>query len=270
MADSNVETKLDAVVEAVKAPVKAVVDAVETPAKAVVEMVKAPIKAATKTVKTPVIKARKAIIRRKARLAPAKLAKLAKAAKQVNKRVVKTARKVRQASVAATKTQIERTNTMAYDFTKYDFTKYFGGFDMPTTDKFETLFADAGAKGQEIVVKTQKAAEEMTGLAKANVEAMVEAGRIATSGAKSIGQDVIASSRDGLEKAASAVKTLADAKSPTEFFQIQSDLMRTQFDYAVAETSKLTEQMVKLIGEAVQPLSSRASINAERFNALVA
>ena len=267
MADSNVETKLDAVVEAVKAPVKAVVDAVETPAKAVVEMVKAPIKAATKTVKTPVIKARKAIIRRKARLAPAKLAK---AAKQVNKRVVKTARKVRQASVAATKTQIERTNTMAYDFTKYDFTKYFGGFDMPTTDKFETLFADAGAKGQEIVVKTQKAAEEMTGLAKANVEAMVEAGRIATSGAKSIGQDVIASSRDGLEKAASAVKTLADAKSPTEFFQIQSDLMRTQFDYAVAETSKLTEQMVKLIGEAVQPLSSRASINAERFNALVA
>ena len=188
----------------------------------------------------------------------------------MNKRVVKTARKVRQASVAATKTQIERTNTMAYDFTKYDFTKYFGGFDMPTTDKFETLFADAGAKGQEMVVKTQKAAEEMTGLAKANVEAMVEAGRIATSGAKSIGQDVIASSRDGLEKAASAVKTLADAKSPTEFFQIQSDLMRTQFDYAVAETSKLTEQMVKLIGEAVQPLSSRASINAERFNALVA
>ena len=267
MADSNVETKLDAVVEAVKAPVKAVVDAVETPAKAVVEMVKAPIKAATKTVKTPVIKARKAITRRKARLAPAKLAK---AVKQVNKRVVKTARKVRQASVAVTKTQIERTNTMAYDFTKYDFTKYFGGFDMPTTDKFETLFADAGAKGQEIVVKTQKAAEEMTGLAKANVEAMVEAGRIATSGAKSIGQDVIASSRDGLEKAASAVKTLADAKSPTEFFQIQSDLMRTQFDYAVAETSKLTEQMVKLIGEAVQPLSSRASINAERFNALVA
>jgi hypothetical protein len=38
----------------------------------------------------------------------------------------------------------------------------------------------------------------------------------------------------------------------------------------VAETSKLTENMVKLAGEAFQPLSNRASANAERFNNFVA
>ena len=42
------------------------------------------------------------------------------------------------------------------------------------------------------------------------------------------------------------------------------------FDRVVAETSKLTESLVKLAGEAFQPLSNRASANAERFNTLVA
>ena len=84
--------------------------------------------------------------------------------------------------------------------------------------------------------KSQKAAEELSELAKANVEAIVEAGRIDAGGAKAIGQDVIASGRDGIEQASDAVKTLAEAKSPAEFFQIQSELARASFDRFVAET----------------------------------
>ena len=38
----------------------------------------------------------------------------------------------------------------------------------------------------------------------------------------------------------------------------------------VAETSKLTERVVKLAGETVEPLQTRASLNAERINTLVA
>ena len=30
-----------------------------------------------------------------------------------------------------------------------DFTQLFAGFQLPGTDKFQTLFADAGARGQE-------------------------------------------------------------------------------------------------------------------------
>ena len=71
-----------------------------------------------------------------------------------------------------------------------DFTQLFAGFQLPGSDKFQGLFADAGARSQELVAKSREATEEMTDLAKANVEAMAEAGRIAASGAKSIGQDV--------------------------------------------------------------------------------
>ena len=99
---------------------------------------------------------------------------------------------------------------------------------------------------------------------------IVEAGRIYAGGAKALGQDVIASGREGIEQASDAVKTLAEAKSPAEFFQIQSELARASFDRFVAETSKLTERVVKLTGEAVEPLQTRASLNAERINTLVA
>jgi phasin family protein len=62
----------------------------------------------------------------------------------------------------------------------------------------------------------------------------------------------------------------AEAKSPTEYLQLQGDFARASFDRMVAESSKLTESLVKLAGMAFQPLSNRATANAERINNLVA
>jgi phasin family protein len=175
-----------------------------------------------------------------------------------------TARRAkRTAKPAAPK--IERIKTMTFDATKL-----FAFDALPGTDKFQALFADAGERSQEIAKKSQKAAEELAEIAKANVEALAEAGRIAANGARTIGQDALTSGRESLEQASTAVKSLADAKSPTEFFQLQGELVRASFDRAVAESSKLTEKLVKLAGETVQPLSTRASLNAERINELAA
>jgi phasin family protein len=134
----------------------------------------------------------------------------------------------------------------------------------------QSLFADASERNQDMAKRSQKVAEELADLARANVEAVVEAGRVAAEGARSIGQDMVASSRDGVEQAADAIRALAEAKSPTEYLQLQSDFARQSFDRAVAESSKWTESLVKLAGEAFQPLSNRATANAERFNTLVA
>jgi phasin family protein len=148
---------------------------------------------------------------------------------------------------------------------------FFNGFDaVPAFAPFQTLFAEANERGQEFAKRGQKVAEELADLARANVEAIVEAGRVASERARSIGQDVVASGRDNVEQAADAIRSLAEAKSPTEYLQLQSEFARASFDRAVAETSKLTESLVKLAGEAFQPLSNRATANAERFNTLVA
>jgi phasin family protein len=148
---------------------------------------------------------------------------------------------------------------------------FFNGFQAaPAFAPFQSLFTDANERGQQLTQKGQKVAEEMTDLARANVEAIVEAGRVAVEGARSLGQDIAAKSRDSIEQAADAVRTLAEAKTPTEYLQLQGDFARASFDRVVAETSKLTESWVKLAGEAFQPLSNRAAANAERFNNLVA
>ena len=149
--------------------------------------------------------------------------------------------------------------------------KTFPGFDAFTgATPFQSLFADAGERSQEAAKRSQKVAQELADIARANVEAVVEATRLATEGVRSIGQDAVARGRDGAEQAADAIRSLAEAKSPTEFVQLQSELAKTSFDRMVAESSRWTESMVKLAGQAFQPLSNRATANAERFNNLVA
>ena len=168
-------------------------------------------------------------------------------------------------SAAATVAQ-ERIQNVSYNTNKF-----FAGFDaVPAFAPFQSLFADAGERSQEVARRSQKVAEEFADLTRANVEAIVESGRVAVEGVRSLGQDVVARNRDGVEKTADAIRTLAEAKSPTEYLQLQSEIARTSFDRMVAETSRFTESFVKLAGEAVQPISNRASANAERINSLVA
>ena len=179
-------------------------------------------------------------------------------AKVARRKTRTTARKTVRAAKQRNET-VTKTNT------------FFAGFDaVPTFAPFQSLFADAGERSQELAKKTQKVTEQLADLARANVEAIVEAGRVASEGARSIGQDVVATSRDGVEQAADAIRSLAEAKSPTEYLQLQGEFARASFDRVVAESSRLTESLVKLAGEAFQPISNRATANAERFNTLVA
>lgn len=193
----------------------------------------------------------------------------------VEKVAVKTARKTaRRATVARrkTRTAVRRIGAAAQErIETVTNTNFFNGFEaVPAFAPFQTLFADANERSQELVKRSQKVAEELADLARANVEAVVEAGRLASEGARSIGQDVVATSRDGVEQAADAIRSLAEAKSPTEYLQLQGEFARASFDRVVAESSRLTESLVKLAGEAFQPISNRATANAERFNTLVA
>ena len=233
--------------------------AAEAPAKvaeAIAETVETVAKESSKAAK----RTRAATARRVKRQAVAQKTATKTATKAATRR---TARKTRTAARKTVRAANERTNIVTKTA--------FKGFDaIPAFAPFQNILTEANERGQELAKKSQKVAEELADLARANVEAVVEAGRVATEGARSIGQDVVAKQRDSFEQAADAIRSLAEAKSPTEYLQLQSDYARASFDRAVAESSKLTESLVKLAGEAFQPLSNRASANAERFNTLVA
>lgn len=187
--------------------------------------------------------------------------------------VVKTAETPKPARKAAkarrkAKTQV-RAKQRNDEMTKN--TNIFAGFNaFPGAAAFEKLFADATQRSEEAVKRSRKAAEELADLYRGNIDAFVEAGKIAASGAQTLGQDLVAKSRDSLEQTANSVRSFAEAKSPTELLQLQSDFARTAFDRFVEESSALTESVVKLAGEAFQPLSNRASANVEKLNTIAA
>lgn len=137
-------------------------------------------------------------------------------------------------------------------------------FDMTTA--FKTAFEDMSEKAKAAYEKSTSAMTDVNEFAKGNVEAVVESSKILASGLQEMGTTVVEESRAAFETMTAEVKNLAAAKSPTEFFQLQSALLRKHFDAAVAQTSKSTEAMLKLANESMAPISNRVTIAVEKVS----
>ena len=133
------------------------------------------------------------------------------------------------------------------------------------SEKAKAMFGEINARAKGVAEKSAKFMEELSEITKGNAEAMVASAKIAASGAETIGADAAAYGKKSLEHATGAIKGMAAVKSPTELFQLQSDYAKSSFDAMVAETSKMTEAMVKLAGEMFQPISSRLAVTAEKI-----
>ncbi|WP_265530577.1 phasin family protein [Sphingomicrobium marinum] len=198
-----------------------------------------------------------------------KAATAKKAARKATKPVKKSTKKITPKAKAAAKKAAPTATKKGFNMFNFDNAKWTEGLEMGT-EKFEAMIGEAQARQEELVKKSQKAAEELAELTRANIEAIVESGRIAAQGTKDLSGTLIEDGRTGMEKQADVAKKLAEAKSPTEFFQLQADFMQTAFDNMIQESSKLTEKMIKLQSDAMQPVSNQASVAADKVKALMA
>lgn len=108
-----------------------------------------------------------------------------------------------------------------------------------------------------------KTITDVTEFTKGNVEALMASAKAAQSGAEVLSSKVVETSKKCFEDTQTAVKALAAAKNPNELLQLQNDFVRSQFDQAVSNWSQLSEVLLKVSGEIVQPLSNRMAIAAE-------
>ena len=216
-----------------------------------------------------------------AKTAEAQTKTVAKAAREVAKTNTRAARKTRTAAkrkpvrakraATATRGQARATRTERTTEMNFQPTNMFAGFGaFPAAAGFEKLVNETSARSEDAAKRSRKAAEELSDIARGNVDAIVEAGRIATSGAQSIAQKALAKSRDNVELAANTVRSMTEVKNPADLLQLQAEFVRGAFDRFVSESSTLTESMVKLAGETFQPISNRATRNVERFNDIMA
>jgi phasin family protein len=137
-------------------------------------------------------------------------------------------------------------------------------------DRVQAVFGDVNERAKTAVERNSRLAEEITELTKGNVEAVVASTKLAAKGVERIGQDVAEFGRKSFEDASAAIKGFAEVKSPVDFFRLQGEFARTQFDAVVAESSKLSEAFLKLAGEVAEPITNRYSVAAERVKNAVA
>lgn len=139
-------------------------------------------------------------------------------------------------------------------------------FTMTTTEitaAIKSALTEAQEKAKAAYEKGTASLSEGTEFAKGNVEAVVESSKILAEGLQKLGNEFVAESRVAFDTLTAEAKDLAAVKTPTDFFKLQSDLMRKHFDSAVAYGSKQTEAMVKLSTESMAPISRRVTLAME-------
>ena len=131
-------------------------------------------------------------------------------------------------------------------------------------DSIQAVFGDVNERAKNNVEKSAKLVEEFAELTKGNVEALVASSKLAVKGVETLSQEAADYSRRSFEEASAALKSFAEVKSPTDFFRLQSDFVRSAFDSWVGQSSKQSEAVLKLAGEVAEPITSRYAVAAER------
>ena len=134
-----------------------------------------------------------------------------------------------------------------------------------TAEIANDYFADVREKATEAADKGKKMAADATEFSKANFEAMIEAGKIAAKGVQDMGKTNVEFAKQNFAEMQVAVKEITSVKSPTDFMKLQSEYARKSFDVAVAQASKNTEAMVKLVSDMFQPISNRIAVTTDLF-----
>lgn len=134
------------------------------------------------------------------------------------------------------------------------------------TPDFSGMISDVKDKAKAAYAKGSEVVGEVGTFTKGNVEAFVESGKILASGVKDMGTEYVAETKSAFDTVTADMKKLAAVKSPTEFFQLQGEIARRNFDSAVAMSSKSTEKFVKLSNDTFAPISNRISLAAEKIS----
>ena len=124
------------------------------------------------------------------------------------------------------------------------------------------------AKSKEAVESSMKSIDEMTDMARGNVEAMLASAKTVQSGIEAMVAHISDVTKKSFDEASTIAKSMSGAKTPNEMMQLQTDFAKAQYDSAVAEFSKMTEMMVKLSGEAMEPMQNRIALATDKMKTL--
>lgn len=112
--------------------------------------------------------------------------------------------------------------------------------------------------------------DDVSAFSKANYDAVVASGNVAVKVAQNVNADLLENTKKAAEQNVADMKKLFSAKSPVEFFELQSAMFKTRYDDFVSESSRINDVTTKTVNEVVEPLKARYEEVASQYNLPVA
>ena len=125
---------------------------------------------------------------------------------------------------------------------------------------FEQTASATKEQVEKLSAQLLKLSAELQALNKANVEALIESGSIASQGAEELTREVTAYAQASFDKSVTTGKALLTATSLKEVVDLQSDYVKASFDSFVAESSRLQGIGTRIATAALTPLKDRVSV----------
>ena len=113
--------------------------------------------------------------------------------------------------------------------------------------------------------KAMKSAEDMIAFGQGNIEAIAKSSQILVSGMQDLSQSFAAAARASMDETIGTIKAMAGAKSVKEAIDLQSRLLRSTMEKAVAQTGQATDSSMKLSEQAFAPIGARIALATEKF-----
>jgi phasin family protein len=143
-------------------------------------------------------------------------------------------------------------------------------------ENVESMVKASTAAAQEHIEKTVvmtksrvdaaiKSLEEITTFSTGNVEAVVASSQAAAKAIETLNTEALSFARTSFEGSVAAAKAIAAAKSLQEIVDLQNTFSKSAIDGFVAQSTKLGEMFTQLSKDAMQPLSARMNIAAEKM-----
>lgn len=96
-----------------------------------------------------------------------------------------------------------------------------------------------------------------------NVEAIMECATTMAKGVEKIATENVEYAKSQMDTGSDKFQALTKARTPQEFFEAQSELMRTSMESHIGQVNKMSDLMVAAARDAAQPLSKRYSAFVE-------
>ncbi len=114
--------------------------------------------------------------------------------------------------------------------------------------------------------RAMKTAEQFVHFGQGNLEAFIKSSQVLASGWQDLTKHMAAHAQHTMDETAATFKAMSGVKSIKEALELQTAFTKSCMEKTVAQTTRLTEQSMKLAEAATAPIAARLNAAVETFS----